>query len=192
MRMVLRSVRLVVAISLVGELVLVLAGNILAAEQSNLQVGTVAEGGVHATAMLLIPAPLADVQAILTDYTHWPDLFDTPMRLARLERQGGRVITDLYISHTLLPGERRLICESRELPEGGLVTALLGGDFKQYLRTWRLSPADGGRQTRAEFAILVEVDTLVPDWLVALAMRRELETHFRILAEKATARERAH
>jgi hypothetical protein len=49
-------------------------------------------------------------------------------------------------------------------------------------------PAHGGAQTKADFELLVQVDTIVPDWLIAIAMRRELEAHFRIVQERALQR----
>jgi len=142
-------------------------------------------GGVRATATLLFPAEPAIIQRILTDYAHWPDLFDVRMRMADVREQDGGTVTDIRIAHALLPGERRLLCESRSVPGGGLITELRGGDFKQYRRVWSLSPAEDGRATKAEFNLLVEIDTLVPDWLIAVAMRRDLEAHFRIVTEKA-------
>lgn len=146
------------------------------------------EGGVRAIATLLFPGSPAVVQSILTDYRNWPQLFETRMRLANLEDDGSRVVTDLYISHALLPGEQRLLCESQVLAGGGLVTDLKGGDFKRYHRVWNLQPVADGNQTRAEFELLVEVKTIVPDWLVAMAMERELHAHFRIVREKALDR----
>ena len=74
------------------------------------------------------------------------------------------------------------------LSTGGLLTELRGGDFKQYRRVWTLTPTEGGRHTSAEFELLVEIETFVPDWLIAVAMRQELETHFRIVREKALVR----
>lgn len=145
-------------------------------------------GGVRAAATVFFPARPEVLQAILTDYPHWPELFETRMRMARIERHGDRTLTEIVIDHSLLPGERRLLSESYALSEGGLVTDLRGGDFKRYHRVWRLSSEAGGSQTRAEFELIVEVDTILPDWLVALAMRRELEAHFRIVREKALQR----
>jgi ribosome-associated toxin RatA of RatAB toxin-antitoxin module len=145
-------------------------------------------GGVRAIASLLFPGSPALLQSILSDYRNWPQLFETRMRLANLEDHAGRVITDLYISHALLPGEQRLLCESQSLPGGGLVTDLMDGDFKRYHRVWKLLPAGDGNQTRAEFELLIEVETIVPDWLVAVAMERELNAHFRIVREKALDR----
>jgi hypothetical protein len=153
-------------------------------ETESLRVRSEPSGGIRATAALMLPAPPEIVQAILTDYRRWPELFDVKMRLANLEWHNGRAITDLYIKHAFLPGERRLLCESQVLPGGGLVTRLLGGDFKRYRRTWKLSP-DGESRTHAEFDLLVEIDTLVPDWLVAYALKGELETHFRRVAQRA-------
>ena len=77
--------------------------------------------------------------------------------------------------------------ETRTLPTGELLTELKGGDFKQYRRFWKLIPIDGGAHTRAEFELVVEVDMMVPDWIVVVAMRRDLESHFRIVREKALA-----
>jgi len=142
-------------------------------------------GGVRATATLLFPGGPAVLQSILSDYRKWPELFETQMRLVHLEERDGLVLTDLYISHALLPGEHRLLCASRALPGGGLVTDLKGGDFKRYHRMWKLQPAGDGNQTRAEFELLVEVNTIAPDWLVAVAMERELNAHFRIVRQKA-------
>ena len=137
---------------------------------------------------VLFPVESGILQQLLTDYAHWPDLFDTRMRMAEIREQGESILTDIRIEHALLPGERRLLSESRTLPTGGLLTELKGGDFKQYRRLWILTPMDGGRQTKAEFELLVEIETIVPDWVIAVAMRQELETHFRIVREKAMAR----
>lgn len=148
-------------------------------------------GGLRATATLRFSAPPAVLQRVLTDYDRWPELFGTPMRLASVERQGARVVTDLYVTHPLLPGERRLLSESLELPGGGVTTRLLGGDFKRYARTWKLSADGDGRRTLAEFDLLVEVDTWAPDWLLAVWLRRELDTHFRLLRARAMELDRA-
>lgn len=142
-------------------------------------------GGVKATATLLFPGSPSVLHSILTEYRHWPELFETRMRIAQVEEHEGHVLTDVYISHALLPGEQRLLCESRMLPGGGLVTDLKGGDFKQYHREWRLQAAGEGTQTRAEFELLVEPKTMIPDWLIAVAMERELTVHFRLVRQRA-------
>ena len=46
-----------------------------------------------------------------------------------------------------------------------------------------------GAHTKAEFELLVEIDTIVPDWMVAAAMKRDLASHFRIIREKALAQQ---
>ncbi len=68
------------------------------------------------------------------------------------------------------------------------MTDLVGGDFKRYHRVWRLSATNEGKATNADFELKVAIESIVPDWLVALATRRELEAHFRIVKEKAQAR----
>ncbi len=169
---------------------LVLAvGSVAAAAEPpvTLQVRPDPSGGVRATATLLIPAPPQVMQQVLTDYEKWPDLFSTPMSVTRLERHEGGAVTDLFIKHSFLPGGRRLLCDNRELPGGGLVSTLVAGDFKQYVRTWTVA-LDGSRGgTRASFDLLVEVETWAPDWLIAFELRRQLERHFRILRERVLA-----
>lgn len=156
--------------------------------QELLDVKTDPAGGVRAIARMRFPASPAVIQAMLTDYQHWPDLFEVRMRLVDLKIHQGVATVDLRIDHALLPGERRLVTESRAVPNGGIVTDLVGGDFKRYHRVWKLTPVNGGTETIADFELVVAIDSIVPDWLVALATRRELETHFRIVKEKALAR----
>jgi ribosome-associated toxin RatA of RatAB toxin-antitoxin module len=158
-----------------------------AAEPVELDVRTEPTGGVRATATILFPVEPAIIQRLLTDYAHWPELFDVRMRMAEIREQDGKAFTDIRIDHAMLPGERRLLSETRTLPTGELLTELKGGDFKQYRRFWKLTPVDGGAHTKAEFELLVEIDSNMPDWMVALAMRRDLESHFRLVREKALA-----
>ena len=172
-----------------GCLVLGWPGWSRAAEPVELDVHTEPTGGVRAMATILFPVEPAIIHRLLTDYAHWPELFDVRMRMAEIREQDGKAFTDIRIDHALLPGERRLLSETRTLPTGGLLTELKGGDFKQYRRFWKLTPVDGGAQTKAEFELLVEIDTIMPNWMVALAMRRDLETHFRIMREKALAQQ---
>jgi hypothetical protein len=159
-----------------------------AAEPGLLDVRTEPTGGVKATATIVLPAPVSVVQAILTDYAHWPELFEVRMKMADVRILDGVATTDIRIEHMLLPGERRLVTESRLLPSGELVADLKSGDFKRYHRRWTLTSIDGGAQTRADFELVVEIETVLPDKLIALATRRDLESHFRILKEKTLAR----
>ena len=177
------------AMIVMGCFVLGWPGWSLADEPVVLDVRTEPTGGVRATATILFPVEPAIIQRLLTDYAHWPELFDVRMRMAEIREEDGKVFTDIRIDHALLPGERRLLSETRTLPTGGLLTELKGGDFKQYRRLWKLTPVDGGAHTKAEFELLVEIDMMVPDWMVVVAMRRDLETHFRLMREKALAQQ---
>lgn len=147
-------------------------------------------GGKKAVATLRIAAPPDAVRAVLSDYERWPDLFDGRFRMAKLERLDGRVVTDLLITRWPLPGEMRLLCETRELPDGDILTSLIAGNFKRYKRHWRfIAETNGGAvRTRAEMDMLVDIDSWVPDWLFATMLRRDLEAHFRILRARAIAR----
>lgn len=156
-----------------------------AAAADGLDVKTEPGGGVRATARVLFPASPPVVQSLLSDYQHWPDLFEVRMRVAELTIRDGVATVDLRIEHPLMPGERRLVTESRTLEQGGLVTDLTGGDFRRYHRVWKLAPAGEENQTRADFELVVEIESMVPDWLIAMAMRQELEAHFRIVKQKA-------
>lgn len=162
------------------------AGLSAATESDRLEVRVESGGGVRATAQVFFPAKPAIVQSLLTDYPHWPELFEVRLRIADLQIHEGIATVDLRIDHPLMPGERKLVTESRILSSGGLVTDLTGGDFKRYHRVWKLQPIGDGSQTRADFELAVEIASMVPDWLVAIAMRQELETHFRIVKQKAS------
>ena len=161
------------------------AGALAIANADELEVKTEPGGGIRATAHPLFPAKPEVIQALLADYSHWPDLFEVRMRVAELNIHNGVATIDLRIEHPLMPGEHRFVTESRSLPNGGLVTDLNGGDFKRYHREWMLEPAGAGNQTRAAFELVIEIESMVPDWLVAIAMRQELEAHFRIVKQKA-------
>jgi len=156
--------------------------------QEYLNVKTDPAGGVIATARVLFPAGPEIIHSLLTDFRRWPELFEVRMRLVDLQVRQDVVTTDLRIEHALLPGERRLVTESRATANEGIVTDLVEGDFTRYHRVWKLSPANEGRETYADFELKVAIDSIVPDWLVALATRRELDAHFRIVKEKARAR----
>ena len=156
--------------------------------QEFLQVKTDPAGGVIATARVLFPAGPEIIHSLLTDFRRWPELFEVRMRVVDLQVRQDVVTTDLRIEHALLPGERRLVTESRATANEGIVTDIVEGDFTRYHRVWKLSPANEGRETYADFELKVAVDSIVPDWLVALATRRELDAHFRIVKEKARAR----
>jgi ribosome-associated toxin RatA of RatAB toxin-antitoxin module len=154
-----------------------------AVDVDELEVGAEPGGGVHATAHPLFPAKPEVIQALLADYAHWPDLFEVRMKVVALNVHDGVATIDLRIDHPVMPGERRLVTESRVLPNGGLVTDLKDGDFKRYHRVWKLQSA--GDHTRADFELTVEPDSLAPDWLVAMVVRQELAAHFRIVKQKA-------
>ena len=168
-----------------GCLVLGWSGWSHAADPVLLDVRAEPTGGVRATATIHFPVEPAIIRQLLTNYAHWPELFDVRMRMAEIREQDGKVFTDIRIDHALLLGERRLLSETRTLPTGELLMELKGGDFKQYHRVWKLTPVDDGTHTKAEFELVVEIDTMVPDWVVAAATRRDLESHFRIMREKA-------
>lgn len=156
-----------------------------AADVEGLEVKAEPGGGVRATAHPTFPAKPEVIQALLADYAHWPELFEVRMRVADVHIHDGIATVDLRIDHPVMPGERRLVTESRILPNGGLVTELKGGDFKRYHRIWKLQPTGEANYTRADFELTVEPDSLAPDWLVAMVVRQELATHFRIVKQKA-------
>jgi hypothetical protein len=155
------------------------------AEPLTLDVQPQSGGGIKAVASMVFPVEPAVIQGILGDYRHWPELFEIRMRIVESREENDIVFTDIRIAHSLWPGERRLMCETRRLAGGGWLTELRGGDFKQYRRMWTLVASEGGRHTRALFELMVEIESAVPDWMIAIAMRRELEAHFRIVRDKA-------
>ena len=173
-----------------------LAGSVVLAAEGPAMVLDIQDdpaGGKKAVATLRIPAPPEAVRAVLNDFEHWPELFDGRFQLAKLDRKDGRVVTDLHIKRSPLPGNLRLVCETRDLPNGEIVTSLIEGDFRRYLRRWRLVVEENGAavHTRAEMELSVDPDTWTPGWLFATVLRSDLEAHFRILRERAVAQFKA-
>jgi len=156
-----------------------------AADSPKLEVRTDSGGGIRATAQVLFPARTKIIQGLLTDYSHWPDLFEVRMRIVDIQVESGIATVDLRIDHALMPGERRLVTETRVVSEGRLVTDLKDGDFRRYRRVWMLYSSDDGTQTRADFELVVEPELMIPDWLLVMVTRQELEAHFRLLTQKA-------
>lgn len=164
-------------------------GAFAASDAESLDVKVESGGGVHATAHVLFPAKPDIIQSLLADYPRWPELFEVHLRVADLNIHEGVATIDLRIAYGLMR-EHRLVTDSRILPDGGLVTDLKGGDFKRYHRVWKLRSAGEGNQTSADFELIVELDSLTPDWLIAVVMRQELEAHFRIVKQKALEQSR--
>ena len=161
-----------------------------AAEFADLEVRIDSGGGVRATAHVLFPAKTEIIQAVLTDYAHWPDLFEVRMRLVDVTVESEIATVDLRIDHALMPGERQLLTETRVLPGGRLVTDLKGGDFRRYHRVYMLHPSHEGTRTLAEFELVIEPELMIPDWLLVMVTRQELEAHFRLVTHKAEERTR--
>jgi hypothetical protein len=167
----------------------------VAADAPTLEIAADPSGGFRAKAVLHIPATPEAVLAVLTDYDAWPALFAGRFRITHLQREPGRVVTDLLIKRTPLPGELRLLCETQELPNGVLVTSLMEGDFTRYVRRWKLDPEPNGIEphmrpgTHAQMDLSLELKTWVPDWIVLANLRRQLLEHFQILRERAIQRQ---
>jgi len=140
-------------------------------------------GGMRAVAVVWLPASADAVRAVLTDYDRWPDLFPGRFRVTAIRHEPDRVLTDLRINRSPLPGTMRLLCETRSLPDGSLVTSLVEGDFRQYRRRWVLTEERGGRAvvTRAEVDLRFVLDSWIPTWLMSGALRSQMEEHFRAL-----------
>lgn len=152
---------------------------------TGLLVDSLSDGTIRASANFRVKADPADIQSVITNYEQWPDLFDTDIRITKVERQEGRVVTELLVSHLLLFSTKRLLCENKEIPGGGLTTTKLEGDFKRYDRTWKVLPKKDGDYSLVVFHLEMNVDTWAPDWIVASALRDELEVHFQLVRERA-------
>jgi len=58
-------------------------------ESDSLTVNVESGGGIRAVAQVFFPAKPEIIQAILTDYGHWPELFDVRMKIASLAIEHG-------------------------------------------------------------------------------------------------------
>ena len=147
-----------------------------------------ADGLARVSARLELPGPPEIARVVLTDYEHWPELFPPGLRIVGIRREAQGVMTDVRASRHLLPGELRLVTETRETLPGVLETTLVDGDFHRYTRVWRLAPARDGRGTLAVLEMELHPRGWVPQWLFTIFLRRDLEAHFLKLQSAVAAR----
>ena len=154
----------------------------------SLDIHVSADGLARVSAGLELPGPPEIARAVLTDYEHWPELFPPGLRIVGIRREAQGVITDLWASRHLLPGELHLVTETREPTPGVLETTLVEGDFHRYTRVWRLAPVRDGRGTLAILEMELRPRGWVPQWLFTIFLRRDLEAHFSKLRSAVAAR----
>jgi hypothetical protein len=160
------------------------------ASSFSLDIQVLPDGLARVYARLELPGPPEIARAVLTDYEHWPDLFPPGLRIVGIRREAHGVITDLWASRHILPGELHLITETREPTPGLLETTLIEGDFHRYTRSWRLSPDKNGQRTTATLEMELQPKDWVPDWLFTTFLRRDLEAHFVRLQAAVSAQAR--
>jgi hypothetical protein len=191
MRMTLRR-RKTRSIFLAGFLVISLsaASTDKAHQGYSLDIRVLPDGSARVHAQVELAGPPDVARLVLTDYEHWPDLFPPGLRIAGIRREARGVITDLWATRHILPGELHLVTETRETTPDRLDTSLVEGDFHRYTRTWQLSPGPSEPATTATLEMEVQPKGWVPDWLFTIFLKQDLEAHFVLLQTAVAARAR--
>ncbi len=162
--------------------VLILAASAVAADPDSrtysLDIQVLPDGLARVHAQVELPGSPAIARLVLTDYEHWPDLFPPGLRLVGIRREGRGVVTDLWASRHILPGELHLVTETRETTPTRLDTTLIEGDFHRYSRTWQFSPEAATSRTIATLDMEVQPKGWVPHWLFTRFLKQDLEAHF--------------
>jgi ribosome-associated toxin RatA of RatAB toxin-antitoxin module len=157
-------------------------------ESGVLDIAVDAEGIAHVTGTLDLPGEPHTVHAILTDYAQWPSLFSKGMSVLTVRHEPDGVITDLSLPRYLLPGTLRLVILTQTPTLGQIEARLIDGDFDHFRRLWEFVPLHEGRATRARLQMDIRPKGWLPRWLLAYALRRELQEHFQRLRAAVEAR----
>ncbi|MBI3332832.1 MAG: SRPBCC family protein [Candidatus Omnitrophica bacterium] len=143
----------------------------------------------HVTARLVIPSDADRVWAVLTDYDHLAEFvpYLSDSRLTRreanpliLHQEGG-----LWFPFYQL--RSRVDFEVREEPREAILFKAVGGDFRVYEGSWRLSKVAEG--TGLAYEATIEPDFWVPRWLLWDLERQILKGTFRAILRRCRREE---
>ena len=105
-----------------------------------------------------------------------------------LRRSGNQVIVERVVEDRILliPIELRSTVQYKELSDQIIDFEQISGDAKLYRGTWRIEPE--GNATRLQFRANVELDSIVPNFIVEYFIKNQMSKRFEMMAENADQR----
>ena len=105
-----------------------------------------------------------------------------------VKRSGNQVIVERVVEDRILlvPIELRSTVQYKELSDQIIDFEQISGDAKLYQGTWRIELE--GNATRFQFRANVELDSIVPNFIVEYFIKNQMSKRFEMMAENANQR----
>ena len=105
-----------------------------------------------------------------------------------LRRSGNQVIVERVVEDRILliPIELRSTVQYKELSDQIIDFEQISGDAKLYQGTWRIESE--GNATRFQFRANVELDSIVPNFIIEYFIKNQMSKRFEMMAENANQR----
>ena len=105
-----------------------------------------------------------------------------------VKRSGNQVVVERVVEDRILliPIELRSTVQYKELSDQIIDFEQISGDAKLYQGTWRIEPE--GNATRFQFRANVELDSIVPNFIIEYFIKNQMSKRFEMMAESANQR----
>ena len=105
-----------------------------------------------------------------------------------MRRSGNQVVVERVVEDRILliPIELRSTVQYKEISDQIIDFEQISGDAKLYQGTWRIEPEGSG--TRFEFRANVELDSMVPNFIIEYFIKNQMSKRFEMMAENANRR----
>jgi ribosome-associated toxin RatA of RatAB toxin-antitoxin module len=105
-----------------------------------------------------------------------------------VKRSGNQVVVERVVQDRILliPIELRSTVQYKELSDQIIDFEQISGDAKLYQGTWRIEPE--GNATRFQFRANVELDSIVPNFIIEYFIENQMSKRFEAMAENANRR----
>lgn len=105
-----------------------------------------------------------------------------------LKRSGNQVLVERVVEDRILliPIELRSTVQYKELSDQIIDFEQISGDARLYQGTWRIEPE--GNATRFQFRANVELNSIVPTFIIEYFIKNQMSKRFEMMAENANQR----
>ena len=105
-----------------------------------------------------------------------------------VQRNGNQVLVERVVEDRILliPIELRSTVQYTELSDQRIDFEQIRGDIRLYQGTWRIEPE--GNATRFQFRANVELDSIVPNFIIEYFIKNQMGKRFELMAENANQR----
>ena len=154
---------------------------------NNVRVATQQEGGrISINASFRLPYSACEAYAFMTDYEKnlkaEPEIVEASVNRLAVDQ----VLIQRRVREFVLffPVHVNMVVQYTELPNQGLDFKKAGGDMKEYFGTWRVRQE--ASQSRILYDARINLDSLVPNFIIEHLIAMRLRDKFERLAQRAS------